>query len=69
MSPYTLLCGEYSAMLQFLLLIPYSCSLMDHDGLSGHGSVMTRGELVKNGIVLGRVFAHADDTGYRFAVY
>ncbi|XP_045187953.1 complement C1q-like protein 4 [Mercenaria mercenaria] len=51
--------GVFTAPLPGLYM--FSCSLLDHfDGK--HGSAKLHAEIVQNDKILGRVFAHADDT-------
>lgn len=38
----------------------FSCSVLDHMSNDGHGSTMLHAEMVKNGVVMARVFAHAN---------
>ncbi|XP_052797452.1 complement C1q-like protein 4 [Mya arenaria] len=43
----------------------FSCSLLDHWGgadTQAHGGLMLHAEIVQNGRVLGRIFAHGEDT-------
>lgn len=36
-----------------------SCSMLDHMSSGNHGKVMVHGEIMRNHVVLARVFAHA----------
>ena len=60
---YSNLTGVFVAPLTGIYL--FSCSLLDHAGKhlqtgQEHGSAMLRGEIVQNGKLLGRIFAHAE---------
>ena len=37
----------------------FSCSVLDHTTGGNHGDFMLHAEMVKNGVVMARVFAHA----------
>lgn len=51
--------GIFTAPLPGIYIL--SCSVLDHMGDDGHGTTMLHAEIVKNGVVLARVFAHANN--------